>query len=112
MTADLITRLESADGPSRELFVEAARVVFGITSLAEEDWKALNFPPADRFIKRLDAEAWTSAAEMLVPEGWDWELYPREAALIHPDLPGADVFADASTPALALAAAALKARGV
>lgn len=117
-TDTLIARLESAVGPDRELFVEAARVVFGITSLAEDDWKALNFPPADRFIKRLDAEAWTSAAEMLVPEGWHVSVNTTVGALLQGsaavrDRDGGPSFASAAaTPALALAAAALKARGV
>lgn len=93
---DLITRLESADGPDRELDAMIQhRITSGVGCGAAQD--------APRYTASIDA------ALTLVPDGWDWELYPREAALIHPDLPGADVFADAATPALALCIAALRA---
>lgn len=103
---DLIARIESADGPDRELFEDVRRAI-GTHEYDAYSWRL--FLRDTQWPAFMDARAWLSAAEMLVPEGWDWELYPRKAELIHPDSPGADVFAGASTPALALAA--LKARG-
>ena len=75
----------------------------------------------NRFTRFLDAEAYTDAALMLVPEGWSWSLgemrgvsqyrawfsdhnTPDGLAIRHAD-------ADALHPALAIAAAALRAKG-
>lgn len=66
---DLITRIEQADGPRRELFDEAYGAIHGapIITLMMRDGSANARTIA--FLRMLDAEAWTSAAEMLVPEG-------------------------------------------
>lgn len=65
---DLIERLERADGPSWELFQEAWLAVhhdgYGLEN--ERDTCRL----CERFNRMLDAEAWTDAALMLVPDGW------------------------------------------
>lgn len=67
---------------------------------------------AERFTTMLDAEAWESAALMLLPEGWSWRMVEDL------DLPGrASIvknsglyFAEATTPALALIAAIARAQ--
>lgn len=65
-----------------------------------------------RFRRFLDAEAWTDAAMMLVPEGWDYALYSRGEAAVHRSRSGRRTFLEgtADHPALALAQACLKAR--
>jgi len=131
MTAELIARLESADGPSGSLLLEAAKAVwvwgYVPTGVNPDVWvKRWN-----RFHRMLDAEAWTSAAEMLVPEGclsmvrtvWADAHAPTERPVGYASVDryfkdDAGLFwkenflALGETPALALAAAALKARGV
>ena len=104
MTAELIARLESADGPDRELFMLAYAACF----------PALRFDGhPQRFMAMLDAEAWTSAAEMLVPEGWQAvTLSLGHATVMHPEERKHDCQAGGNCAGTALAAAALKARGV
>lgn len=116
MTDALIARLESADGPSRELDAEIAKAV-GAFSMNG----AINISP--RYTASIDA------ALTLVPEGWrpysaDMSVQGRTRFLIEgpktqwstdddgEKCAGNDWYAQgvASTPALALAAAALKAR--
>lgn len=63
---DLIQRIEAAKEPRREFFEEAALVLIGTEQedRAPSDWPELLWQ------MRLDAQAWTSAAEML--------FHPRE----------------------------------
>ncbi len=76
--------------------------------IARAEWRGLRA----RFTTMLDAEAWESAALMLVPDGWSWRMVEDL------DLPGrASIvknsglyFAEATTPALALCAAILRAK--
>lgn len=69
-----------------------------------------------RFHRFLDAEAWTDAALMLVPEGWLWRLMPSDTqghwlSEVWADGTGDCEFgARADHPSLALAQAALRAQ--
>lgn len=75
----------------------------------------------ERFRRFLDAEAYTDAALMLVPEGWSWSIGEMRGIgkfrgwLNDHNTPDGiavrSVDADAETAALALAAAALRAKG-
>lgn len=117
----LIEKLAQAEGPRRELFEEAFDVLRpdhyrpGRSGFNPWAW--------DRFSAMLDAEAWTSAAEMFVPEGcgvkidrywiaeadgpvWSCTLFfggiPSNPSRVH------EVY-DAAHPSLALLAAILRA---
>lgn len=104
----LIGRIEAAGVEQQAgLLREAATVLLGSVP--------------DRMNRMLAAEAWESAAMMLVPNGYAWAFtnikgggYERRdfsacsAAL--GDLSGNPIHANAATPALALASAALRAR--
>lgn len=115
----LIPRIEQATAEQvRELLEEAFEAVHGWTKRQYPKTSIVRYNPLwIRFRKMLDAEAWTSAAELLVPEGWgcfdvdatapecgiDWRLHgPNREAVMGTD----------STPALALAAACLRAKGL
>lgn len=70
-----------------------------------------------RFRRFLDAEAWTDAAMMLVPEGWLWEVqwigHQTKGRVANAHIWkrfDQSHFAAAAHPALALAQACLKAR--
>ena len=75
---DLIQRIESAKEPRRELFEEAGQLLHGPY---RTDWSGRNFY---RFTAMLDAQAWTSAAEMLVPDGC---LHTARTLWADPDTP-------------------------
>ena len=94
MTNDLITRLESADGPSYALDREIGEAV------------GRAFAPPMPYSASIDA------ALTLVPEGWKWAVTSKNSACCHEQHITPLNWSYASTPALALAAAALKARGV
>ena len=77
-------------------------------------------PSAIKFVRMLDAEAYESAAMTLVPEGWTYDAYQGPSGQPHRwklrtigdgDKFYTEVEAKAATPALALCAAALRARG-
>jgi hypothetical protein len=127
---DLIQRCEQADeGMQRELLVEAFVAVFG--EMPKQGW-AFTYRPEyvkwsrleRRFIRKLDAEAWESAARMLVPEGWSfslgemmglpanrrWRCHLRDHNEPFNPATCKWVDADLATPALAIVSAALKAR--
>ena len=119
MTPDLTTRLAQADKPTRELLEEA----WGSCPVCSGDCGSANPPvmfcPTSRFLQLLDAEAWTSAVEMLVPEASEWELttmYGIARATVdlnHGPDSGPSYGENAcGSPALALAIACLKARGL
>lgn len=99
----------------RTALEEAFNVVWPrVHGKAYEQWSATH----TRFRRLLDAEAWTSAAEMLVPAntGWRLSVYSGDnLAHLFPDNPyyqgAASHFGfHADIPALALAAACLKAK--
>lgn len=124
---DLIQRCEQADeGMQRELLVEAFVAVFG--EMPKQGW-AFTYKPEyvqwarleRSFLRKINAEAFVDAALMLVPEGWTWcvDEGPSQWIIHGTAKPAGRVylygptnyeFATAPTPALALCAAALKAR--
>lgn len=64
---DLIARIEAAQpSEARELFEEAATVVWGERVHHTEYWQ---------FVQKLDAEAYLDAAAMFVPKGWAWSAF-------------------------------------
>jgi hypothetical protein len=63
-----------------------------------------------RFAAMLDAQAWTSAAEMLVPEGWEWTLTEAgHCEMIRDRQRGPMVEGNAAHPSLALLSAIMRA---
>lgn len=116
-TDPLIPRIEQATAEQvRELLEEAFNTLFPYPGAEhylalEVDW-TWDWLYA-RFRKMLDAEAWTSAAEMLVPEGFVGMagLGIPEAVLWRSGQ-FSQVRGKAATPALALAAACLRAKGL
>lgn len=90
---ELASAFEAADRESDSLFERAFWAVNP------------NYADIRRFRELLDAKAYLDAAMMLVPEGCDWELTSTSCARLYQ--PYAE--AAATTPALALTAASLKA---
>lgn len=120
---DLIARIESADGPSRELDAEIARSIgWGcVVRDPEAQNKYVCWRKKYRSGEWIMLPRYTSsidAALTLVPEGWHMSVNATVGALLQGsaavrDRDGGPSFTSAAaTPALALAAAALKARGV
>lgn len=106
---DLIERIEAAEGPSRELDAEIAKAV------GAEHGSREKVSMESRSIYYIDecAPAYTAsldAAMTLVPEGFDWAVFRTNGGLTVHAWCGSreDVFA--ATPALALCAAALRAK--
>lgn len=72
---ELAERIER-EGASRELLLKAFGVVFPIPPIESGNGCGGDCPLCgyedrrQRFVAMIDAEAWLSAAEMLVPEGW------------------------------------------
>lgn len=116
---DLITRIEAAKEPSVDLFGDAFQALGNELFSWERDYQHPNttaFLKWRRFDMMLDAQAWTSAAEMLVPEGWGYSLH--NPSVPDPDnAPSARIWgsqrgtfqAYAAHPSLALLAAILRA---
>lgn len=104
---DLITRIEQADGPRRELFDEAAKLFWGLSAKGVDPdfWLARWV----RFNRMIDAEAWTSVAEMLVPDDLDFEVRRKFAHLFNRTGKRRDYETYATHPSLALLAAILRA---
>ena len=105
---ELIAALEAADGPSRDLMLEAFAAHYPDDGTADYGDRLF------RFVAMLNAEAWESAALMLVPEGWHWSTNSGGTARIW--VQGVYYAAEAenaaaATPALAICIAALKAGG-
>jgi hypothetical protein len=126
----LAERCEQAAEPDRELDQEISRVLLpaaaeGITR-SRYGWSYRVFGPSgwdDEWLETLPFTASLDAAVTLVPEGWKWKAILRDSArgentgegYVHNNrlhmsgqYQGADTFA--ATPALALCAAALRAR--
>lgn len=113
MTTDteaLATRIEQAGPESQaELLGDAFDAIH-----AEEgdDWSAATQTDYGRFTAMLDCGAYLSAAEMFVPDGYDWIVgHTNNGLTIYAEVggTGGDFTRFASTPALALAAACLRA---
>ena len=103
---DLASRIEAMAEPTTDIF--------------EEAWDATQTDYSDFgcFLAMLDAEAWTSAAEMLVPSGL---AFTMQSYVDHcwshiwhnrPGLDGGPFQGYAATPALALIAACVRAGAV
>lgn len=105
---------------TREALEEAAVAIWGEQARDVVIHDQVMFERMCRFDTFLDAEAWIDAAMMLVPEGMAWSLYsdgPTYDASCamgpHPvggEMMREDFIGEGSTPALALAAACLKAK--
>lgn len=87
---------------TRQALEEAFAEIHNLT-VKPSDWDALGWNKADRFRRLLDAEAWTDAAMMLLPEGKGFCIMGN-AAKVGKHVGVGDM------PALALLAACLKAR--
>lgn len=101
--AALIERVERATGPDRELDAEIGALVMKNGCIREADGRQFQIQPHPRrYTASLDA------AVSLVPEGWAWCVHDVGIASLMraPRV----VKATAATPALALCAAALRAR--
>lgn len=113
----LAERCEKASGPDRELFWQAYEAVFGKANAEIIDqFPGHKMPDTwERFRKLLDAGGFLDAAMTLVPEGYSYgagtTFYERKGWAYCIEY-GASGFKniDAATPALALCAAALRAR--
>ena len=120
-TAELIEKLERAEGPSRELFEEVFVVIRGrpfVWRHEDGDHESTD-PILWRFLRMLNAEAWESAALMLVPEGWTYEGRQGPSGFPHlwtlstikcGDVRYTTVMGRARFAAIALCIAALKAK--
>ena len=117
-TAELIEKLERAEGPSRELFEEVFVVIRGrpfVWRHEDGDHESTD-PILWRFLRMLNAEAWESAALMLVPDGWTlFHLTgpfsdTTSKATVAGGQPPKFTEGSAGTPAIALVIAALKAK--
>ena len=113
----LISRVEQGSpDQQRELLWDAFSTIW--PQVASGAWDAIDawYARQDAFDAMLDAEAYLSAAETLVPEGWGWgagncsEKDDSWASVTSPHGDCLDYDAYASTPALALLAAILWAR--
>lgn len=108
---DLIARVEAAEGPSFSLFAEAFEAMHGGRSALGRKWS--------EFCALIEAEAWLDAAMTLVPVGFHASINIGRVNIVvltgesdDPMSAPPDYEATAATPALALCAAALKAREV
>lgn len=115
---DLIERIEAASAELSGALIEEA---WEALAEASASFRRFACGPcsgfgtnAGKFSAALEARAFESAAIMLVPEGWTWMLDTMEGrneACVHGNGPVPDsAYVTAATPALALCAAALKAR--
>lgn len=127
-TAELIEKLERANGPSRELDAEIKAHVYGGTAMQSPfngNWcvyqAGASDPRRDRVMERprhVLHEVWANdrytasidAAIGLVPEGWGWTLQsdggPGPMAFVK----GCERYQVGFTPAIAICIAALKAK--
>lgn len=115
MTSGLVERIEEATGPDRELDIAIARLVFNV---------AADMHPLRDWVKAFTASI--DAAMTLVPEGWRFMVgqreFPHARAYVENGKPSFVGMGNrrnperlwfettAATPALALCAAALRAR--
>lgn len=118
---ELADRVEALSGPDKRIDVEIEILVAGFPEIAYQvnnSMRRKGSPHIDR-IEFMLSGRWTrpstaslDAAMTLVPDGASWSLYDvvgkRESVRMWGD--GFDVLVSAATPALALTAAALRAR--
>lgn len=104
----LIDRAERAGEDAQREVLEAAFTAIYNLQLTPKDWGTLGWSKADRFLVLLDAQAYLDAAMMLVPEGEYCCVKLYRSGLAWAELGGRDGH-KASTPALALVAASLRA---
>lgn len=110
---ELAELCEKASGPDRELYAMIYDAVYGGECLYDPKWETWITPGG------MNVPAFTAsldAALTLVPEGWDWAsgsgqfgghaFMRRVTSVGEPPA----ISSDAATPALALCAAALRAR--
>lgn len=121
---DLAARVEGATGADRDLFEAAYTAINGRSwALAAYQHGSLGKQPdfqrqqsAMRFGELLSHAAWLDAAMSLVPEGWTWDVDATvpslgiDWTLHHPTDIGCRERGSSEHPALALCAAALRAR--
>ena len=108
---DLIARIEAAQpSEARELFEEAATVVWGDEAGEVVINDTALYERMCRFDDLLDASAYLDAAAMFVPEGWAWSAFDEVVAVVSDFNILAMHEVVATTPAFALLAAAMKAR--
>ena len=104
----LLHRVETAPEPSVELFEEVAVLLKASSQASISSW----WKTWDRL---LDAQAWTSAAEMLVPDGFLWAVDGLDGSWEGCVAPNGPIdyfrYVTAAHPSLALLAAILKANG-
>lgn len=118
MTEKLSERVEQLEGPDREID-RAIKQAFDHDWDYSTDWnywdalkrETVSRPVAKPYTASLDA------AMSLVPEGYSWILYSDGSCEVGPtpiagSMMDAEFTADAATPAIALCAATLKARGL
>jgi hypothetical protein len=106
----LTTRIEAAEVPTRELFRQAFDALNPVSMCWDAGEGEAYTNRKVRFDRMLDAEAWTSAAEMLVPEGWEWTLTEAGHCEMTRDRQrGPIVEGNAAHPSLALLSAILRA---
>lgn len=117
---DLLNLLERADVPDEKLFTATWFAIIQPQQCSEyslPDGKY--YEHKQRFDKMLDAEAWTSAAEMLVPPKYAWAIgndcaedaTGATATIGAPSKGLALIDTKASHPALALLAAIVRSTG-
>jgi hypothetical protein len=105
---ELAARIERAEGPDRALDLEIARLQDAVVMRRNDDDTANEEYTHWRYTGSLDA------AMQLVPEGYNFSvdrIDGRGGAVVNPSsFSSTAAIADAATPALALCAAALRAR--
>ena len=110
---DVIAQVEKAEGADASVDEAIYRVLGYWWDSGEGEWCA---PDSPRAAEGQEVPAYTSrrgAAVSLVPEGWRWSVDTLHAAgplAVCDPARGPYVRGEAATPALALCAAALKAR--
>ena len=94
----------------RYLFQDIAMELWGGARLSDWDAEQARHEIWHRFFTFLQAEAWLDAALTLVPEGFDWAVFRTNGGLTVHAWCGDCQDHFGATPALALCAAALRAR--
>ncbi|WP_260581227.1 hypothetical protein [Sphingopyxis sp. PET50] len=94
---ELIERVEALPCDSADLIRKAATLILGSVP--------------DQMNRMLAADAYESAATMLVPPGWEWTIESGgHVEMTASRLRGPNVEGNAATPALAIVAASLRAK--
>ena len=112
---ELAERCEAATGPDRKLDMAIVHALSGVLGEPWPEATGMRMVEAcDSFEDSRDTVArYTAsldAAMTLVPEGWIWDVTSTGTAWVMEDGGDPQLFGDAATPALALCAAALRAK--